>query len=121
MLKVKRVYDKKESGDGRRILVDRLWPRGIAKEEAGIDEWVKELAPGTGLRKWFNHEPAKWQEFKSRYTEELAAPEKVGRLMNIAKNARHNTITLVYGAKDTEHNNARVLEELINGMTENIK
>ena len=113
MLRVKRVYERKEVGDGTRILVDRLWPRGLRSAEAGIDEWMKEVAPSDELRKWFAHDPEKWSEFKRRYAQELAAPAKAALLKRIAKLAASGNVTLVYAAKDTEHNNARALEELI--------
>ena len=113
MLSVKRVYESKEAGDGVRILVDRLWPRGLRSAEAGIDEWMKDIAPSDELRKWLAHDPEKWPEFKRRYTQELAAPEKAALLKRITKLAASGNVTLVYSAKDTEHNNARVLEELI--------
>jgi uncharacterized protein YeaO (DUF488 family) len=113
MLRVKRVYEGKEAGDGMRILVDRLWPRGLRSAEAGIDEWMKDIAPRDELRKWFAHDPDKWPEFKQKYTEELSEPSKVVLLKRIAKLAASGNVTLVYAAKDTEHNNARVLEELI--------
>ena len=113
MLKVKRVYEKNEASDGKRILVDRLWPRGLRTEDAAIDEWLKEISPSDELRRWFNHEPEKWQEFKRRYRKELSLPEKKEIVERIAKQATRSDITLVYGAKETEYNNARVLEELI--------
>ena len=113
MLKIKRAYEPAEPSDGRRILIDRLWPRGVSKAEAHIDVWLKDLAPSTDLREWFGHEPEKWEEFKKRYHRELAAPEKTRLLEDIAQHAKHNNITLVYGAKDTGHNDAVVLEELI--------
>ncbi len=113
MLKVRRVYESKEPGDGIRILVDRLWPRGLRSEQAAVDEWMKEVAPSDELRKWFAHDPEKWAEFKRRYTQDLAAPEKAALLKRIAKLAAGGNVTLVYAAKDIEHNNARVLEELI--------
>lgn len=114
MLKVKRVYEKREISDGKRILVDRLWPRGLRTEDAGVDEWLKELSPSDELRRWFNHDPEKWEEFRSRYRKELSSPEKQEILERIAKQAAHSDITLVYGARETEYNNARVLEEIIN-------
>ncbi len=114
MLKVKRVYDKKEVSDGKRILVDRLWPRGLRAEDAAVDEWLKELSPSDELRRWFNHDPEKWEEFRRRYRKELSSPEKQEILERIAKGAAHSDITLVYGARETEYNNARVLEEIIN-------
>jgi uncharacterized protein YeaO (DUF488 family) len=113
MLIVKRVYESKEAGDGVRILVDRLWPRGLRSAEAGIDEWMKDVAPSDELRRWFAHDAEKWPEFKRRYTQELAVAEKTALLKRIAGLAARSNITLVYAAKDTEHNNARVLEELI--------
>jgi uncharacterized protein YeaO (DUF488 family) len=113
MLSVKRVYESKEAGDGVRILVDRLWPRGLRSAEAGIDEWMKDVAPSDELRKWFAHDPEKWPEFKRKYTGELSEPSKATLLKRIAKLAANGNATLVYAAKDTEHNNARVLEELI--------
>jgi uncharacterized protein YeaO (DUF488 family) len=114
MLKVKRVYDKKEISDGKRILVDRMWPRGLRTENAGVDEWLKELSPSDKLRRWFNHDPEKWEEFRRRYRKELSSSEKKGILKRIAKEAARGDITLVYGARETEYNNARVLEEIIN-------
>jgi len=119
MLRVKRVYESKEAGDGTRILVDRLWPRGLRSEQAALDEWMKDVAPSDELRKWFAHDPAKWTEFKRKYTQGLAAPEKAALLKRIAKLAESGNVTLVYAAKDTEHNNARVLEELIARAAEN--
>ena len=119
MLRVKRVYDKKEASDGKRILVDRLWPRGLRTEDAAIDEWLKEISPSDELRQWFNHDPKKWDEFRHRYRKELSSPEKREILERIAKQAAHSDITLVYGARETQYNNAHVLEELIGeGMKE---
>jgi uncharacterized protein YeaO (DUF488 family) len=114
VLKIKRAYEPAEPSDGRRILIDRLWPRGVSKTEANIDLWLKELAPSTELRQWYGHDPEKWDEFKKRYIEEITSPEKKKILEDIAHHARHNNITLVYSAKDTEHSDARVLAELIN-------
>lgn len=118
MLKIKRAYAAKETADGKRILIDRLWPRGLSKSEAGIDEWLKDLAPSADLRKWFGHDPQKWEEFRKRYIEELSSPEKKGLLENIAQAATRKNITLIYSAKDTEHSDVKVLEELINKITE---
>ena len=114
MLKIKRAYDKKATADGKRILIDRLWPRGLSKAEAGIDEWLKELAPSTELRKWFGHDPGKWDEFRKRYLAELSDAEKVALLERIAKTAEHNTVTLIYSAKDTEHSDVKVVEAVLN-------
>lgn len=112
MIKVKRVYEKPNKGDGFRILVDRLWPRGISKKKAEIDLWLQEIAPSDRLRKWFSHDPEKWQEFKQRYRKELR--DKVELLENIKMFEKENRIvTLLYSAKDNMHNNAIVLEEII--------
>jgi len=108
---VKRAYASPGARDGCRVLVDRLWPRGVSKADACIDEWWKECAPSTELRKWFSHEPAKWDRFKKRYTDELEANrEEVARSVNLAG---HGPITLVYGATDEQHNHAIVLKEFI--------
>lgn len=106
---LKRAYDRPARSDGHRILVDRIWPRGIVKADLRIDAWLKELAPSNGLRKWFGHDPKKWGEFKKRYAGELEQhAEAFEQLVEIAK-ARH--VTLVFAAKDTEHNNAVALKE----------
>ncbi len=121
MLKIKRAYERKEAGDGKRILIDRLWPRGVRKDEAGIDEWLKELAPSTALRQWFGHDPKKWEEFKKRYRKELAAPESKRLLEEIARSAERRNVTLIYGAKDTEHSDVQVLKELIVGLMSSVQ
>ena len=113
MIRVKRVYEAKESDDGTRILVERLWPRGLKKEEAGIDEWMKDIAPSDELRRWFGHKVERWPEFKQRYIEELPDPKKSQLLEQLIQRAAREDITLVYAARDTEHNSARVLEELV--------
>ncbi len=111
MVKTKRIYDPPAAGDGTRILVDRLWPRGLTKEDARIDEWLKEIAPSNELRKWFGHDPAKWKEFRSKYLEEL---RQQGPLLEELKGkARRGTVTLLFAAKDADHNNAVVLKELL--------
>ena len=120
MLRIKRAYESKESSDGKRILIDRLWPRGVSKSEASIDEWLKDLGPSTDLRKWFRHDPEKWEEFKKRYRKELSAPDKVTLLENIARSADHANVTLIYSAKDTEHSDVKVLEELIAKIMKNV-
>jgi uncharacterized protein YeaO (DUF488 family) len=110
---LKRAYDRPARGDGFRVLVDRLWPRGIKKEDLQLDTWAKELAPSTELRKWFAHDPSKWSEFRKRYRFELAqshASKRIGEILDVAKPSK--TVTLVYGAKDTEHNEAVVLRGL---------
>jgi uncharacterized protein YeaO (DUF488 family) len=113
VLKTKRAYDKKEESDGKRILIDRLWPRGVSKTEAGIDEWLKDLGPSTELRKWFGHDPEKWAEFQKKYEKELSAPEQKQLLDEITKIAARSTVTLIYSAKDTEHSNVKVLEQIL--------
>lgn len=113
MLKIKRAYAEKGPEDGKRILVDRLWPRGVNRQKAGIDEWRKEIAPTTELRQWFAHQPEKWSEFQKQYKEELLAPDKTEELNRIARIAKNQDVTLVYAAKDTQHNNARVLMDII--------
>ena len=110
VLQVKRVYDPFSEKDGMRILVDRLWPRGISKEKAKIDLWLKDIAPTTELRKWF-HKTGEWDEFKKRYTAELKENKKtVEEIYDLVKK---NTVTFVYSAKNTEQNNAVVLKEFI--------
>ena len=106
---IKRIYDEPRDSDGIRILVDRLWPRGIIKERAKIDEWVKEIAPSEKLRKWFNHDLNKWSEFKKKYTEELKNKEAEKLLLKI----EDRKATLLYGAKDSEHNDAIVLRDFL--------
>jgi uncharacterized protein YeaO (DUF488 family) len=110
-VKLKRAYDAPAASDGTRILVDRLWPRGVSKEKAHIDEWMKELAPSTALRKWFGHDPARWQEFRRRYAKEVRAqPDLLRHLRTLA---RQGPVTLVYAARDEQHNDAVELRELL--------
>ena len=111
MVRIKRIYDPASPDDGRRILVDRLWPRGIRKEDANIDDWMKELAPGNELRKWFSHDPAKWKEFQKQYITELKTKNEL--LQKLRKEAKRGAITLLFAAKDIEHNNAVVLKKFI--------
>ncbi|PZF74927.1 DUF488 domain-containing protein [Taibaiella soli] len=110
---IKRAYEKPEKKDGYRILVDRLWPRGIKKEEAAIVDWQKELAPSTELRKWFGHDPAVWTEFQKKYLAELKKNDAVAEFVEANKDRKK--ITLVYGAKDTEHTHALVLQQFLEG------
>lgn len=112
MVKVKRAYQTAETDDGFRILVDRLWPRGLTKERAKIDLWLKDATPSTELRKWFSHDPARWTEFKSRYFEELNK-DKMEPVKLILKKAKEGTVTLVYAAKNEDNNNAVALKEYI--------
>lgn len=113
-INIKRVYDPVSPQDGRRILVDRLWPRGITKEKAGIDEWLKDIAPSNELRKWFSHDPLKWREFRDRYIKELK--EKPDLLERLRAEAKKGNVTLLYSARDAEHNNARALKEAVDGI-----
>jgi uncharacterized protein YeaO (DUF488 family) len=110
-VRVKRVYEPAAASDGERILIDRIWPRGVTREAAHLDEWARELAPSTELRRWFGHDPARFGEFRRRYTAELAAQE--GKLRELRRRARAGTVTLVYGARDAEHNDAIVLAEIL--------
>jgi uncharacterized protein YeaO (DUF488 family) len=110
-IKIKRVYEPKEKSDGFRILVDRLWPRGIKKENLYADVWLKEIAPSPALRKWFNHDAEKWKEFKTKYTAEIKKSETLKELSAIIKNQK--IITLLYSAKDELHNQAVVLKEYL--------
>jgi len=112
-LKIKRVYEKPEKEDGMRILVDRLWPRGLTKEKASIDLWLKEIAPTTELRKWFGHDPGKWKEFQKRYQKELSNNKEQASIL--FEQLKKGVVTLVYGAKDEEHNEALVLKEWLHG------
>ncbi len=108
---LKRAYEKPLPEDGKRILVERLWPRGLKKENAKIDEWLKELAPSTELRKWYSHDPAKWVQFKEKYCNELK--DKKNDLSKLAKESTKNTITFVFGSKEEKLNNAAALKEFI--------
>ena len=111
-IQIKRVYEGPDSGDGRRVLVDRLWPRGLRRDAAKVDSWLKEVAPSDGLRRWFNHDPAKWREFRRRYMAELTDCEAFAELEQTLESVPK--ATLLFAAKDVDHNNAVVLrEELI--------
>lgn len=112
-LRVKRVYEEPEEVDGERILVDRIWPRGLSKERARLSDWRKELAPSNDLRKWFGHDPERWEEFKERYRAELEEAGNVEEVREISDMAEEGNVTLVFGAKDTVHSNARALESFI--------
>ncbi len=112
MIKIKRVYEKPAKDDGWRVLVDRLWPRGMKKESARLDLWMKDVAPSEALRKWFGHEPERWKEFERKYRSELL--KKKDLLAELKKMAKeHGTLTLVYGAKDEEHNQAVVIADAL--------
>jgi uncharacterized protein YeaO (DUF488 family) len=110
-VQIKRAYAEPSKEDGRRILVDRLWPRGLAKEKARVDLWLKEVAPSTELRKWFGHDPEKWPEFRSRYKAELKTHAEALALLR--QEAKEGPITLLYGARDEKHNQAVVLLHLL--------
>ena len=110
-IKIKRVYDKPAKSDGYRVLIDRIWPRGLTKGDARIDEWLKQIAPSTGLRKWFKHDPAKWEQFKKKYAAELK--EHREELEKLKRESRTRTVTLVFGAKDIAHSNATALKEYL--------
>ena len=111
MIQLKRVYEKPSRKDGLRVLVDRLWPRGLTKERAAVKLWLKDLAPSTELRKWFDHDPAKWKQFQIRYRKELR--EKKDSLEMLNEKSKEHTVTLVYGARDEEHNEALVLKKIL--------
>lgn len=112
-LLLKRVYEPPEEEDGARVLVDRLWPRGLTKEKAALDHWAKEAAPSDALRRWFGHRPDRWEEFVARYREELAAPPAQDEIAAIRRLLRQGRVTLLYAAHDEERNNAVVLRDAL--------
>ena len=112
-VRAKRAYDDADAGDGYRVLIDHVWPRGVSRERAHLDEWARELAPSDELRKWFDHEPERFATFRTRYRAELAVQSK--RVEELRRRARAGAVTIVYAARDTEHNNAVVLAELVRG------
>jgi uncharacterized protein YeaO (DUF488 family) len=111
MIKLKRAYEKPARDDGERILVERLWPRGLTKLEARIDLWLKDVAPSTELRRWFGHDPDRWEEFRQRYQKELK--DKGDLIKLLKRKAKAGTISLIYAARDEEHNGALVLKEFL--------
>ena len=112
MIRIKRAYEPSSTDDGFRILVDKLWPRGVSKEKANLDLWMKEVAPSDNLRKWFSHDPEKWNEFENKYKGELKdKKEFINKIKEIEKDK--GKVTLIYSAKDKEHNNAVVLENIL--------
>ncbi|WP_243438212.1 DUF488 domain-containing protein [Fundidesulfovibrio soli] len=113
MLLVKRVYDEPSPEDGKRYLVDRLWPRGIAKVALPLDGWLKDLAPSGALRAWLHHDPTRWEDFAPRYRQELEAPEAAALAARVAAEAREGTVTLLYAARDRERNHALVLKDYL--------
>jgi len=110
-IQLKRVYEPPSKEDGIRILVDRLWPRGLTKKKAAVDLWLKDIAPTTELRRWFGHDAARWKEFQVRYRKELRADKEAVNLLK--QKSKEGTVTLVYGAKDQEHNEALVLQQML--------
>lgn len=110
-IKIKRVYEPAVKNDGYRILIDRVWPRGLTKAKAHIDLWLKEIAPSTQLRQWFKHDPEKWPEFKKRYSKELSSKKEL--IAIILEEAHKHTVTILFGAKDEKHNNAVALNEYL--------
>jgi uncharacterized protein YeaO (DUF488 family) len=112
-VKLKRAYESPAAEDGTRILVDRLWPRGLSKEKAAFDQWMKDIAPSAKLRKWFGHDPARWQEFRRRYAEQLR--QNANLLDHLRSLARQGPVTLVYSAHDEKHNDAVVLRDVLLG------
>lgn len=112
-IRLKRAYEPPSPGDGARVLIDRLWPRGLRKVEAGIDRWLKEIAPSTELRRWFGHDPERWEEFQRRYLAEIAGHADL--LDELRETARGGRLTLVYSARDERHNDAVVLRDVLMG------
>lgn len=113
MIKLKRVYEEPSSKDGVRVLVERLWPRGLTKKRAAIDLWLKDVAPSPELRKWFGHDPARWEQFQKRYRRELRERKDAIRLLK--QKLKEGTVTLVYAARDEEHNGALALKRHLRG------
>lgn len=111
MVTIKRIYEEPAATDGYRVLVDRLWPRGVSKDKAKLDEWLKEVGPSDELRQWFGHDPAKYEQFKQKYETELKKNAAFQELQDIVKS--HDTVTLLYSAHDTDHNQAVVLQGLL--------
>jgi len=113
MVHIKRAYEPPSRSDGTRIMVDRLWPRGLNKEQVKVVKWMQKLGPSTELRKLFGHDPAHWKEFRKRYKAELRSPEALAMLKEVSETAARGTVTLVYSAKDEEHNQAVVISEVL--------
>jgi uncharacterized protein YeaO (DUF488 family) len=110
---IKRAYAAPSDDDGRRVLVDRMWPRGVARDRLAVDDWLKDAAPSNALRRWFNHDPARWREFVARYRQELNEPPANEALAELVRCARQGPLTLVYAASDETHNNAAALRDVI--------
>jgi uncharacterized protein YeaO (DUF488 family) len=116
-IQLERVYTARTNARGKRILVDRLWPRGVRKDALKLDLWLRELAPSNELRKWFGHDPRRWEEFERRYYSELQRPERQEQLHELLALARKGPVTLLYGARDEEHNEAVALRKFLEGST----
>jgi uncharacterized protein YeaO (DUF488 family) len=116
MVRLRRVYEEPSPEDGTRVLVDRLWPRGLTKEKAALDEWVKDVAPSTELRRWYGHDPARFEEFRRRYERELEGPEQAAALSGLRDTASRQTVTLLTATKDIDHSEAAVLGGLLSGL-----
>jgi uncharacterized protein YeaO (DUF488 family) len=110
-VRLKRVYEQADTSDGYRVLIDRLWPRGVSRDQANLDSWERDLAPSSGLRRWFRHDPSRFGEFRRRYIAELRSQH--GRISELRGLAREGTLTLVYSARDTENNDATVLADVL--------
>jgi len=119
MIKLKRVYEQADDSDGFRVLVDRLWPRGVSKEEAKLNEWLRDIAPSDELRKWFGHDHDKWSEFERRYREELASKEEL--VNKLIEDAKGEDITLLYASRETKYNNVVVLKNVLEERTSQLK
>ena len=117
MVRLRRVYEEPSPEDGVRVLVDRLWPRGLTKEKAALDEWVKDIAPSTELRRWYGHDPARFEEFRRRYEQELAEPGPAKALAGLRETASRQTITLLTATRDIDHSEAAVLASLLGGAS----
>ncbi len=117
-IRIQRIYDEDRAGGGTRVLVDRVWPRGISKDDADLDYWYKDLAPSSELRKWFGHDPGLWAAFKQKYRKELRNGDKREQLAELAAMARSGRLILLYGAKDEKHNQAVVLREVLEEMNQ---
>ena len=115
-IRVKRIYEKPSPADGTRVLVDRLWPRGVSKDQAQLDAWLRELAPSDFLRQWFHARPAAWLTFRKRYLKELSRPEATPALNELYRLAKRKRLTLLFSSRNEEHNNATVLKDLLDGM-----
>jgi uncharacterized protein YeaO (DUF488 family) len=110
-VRVKRIYDEADPGDGYRVLVDHVWPRGVSRERARLDEWARDLAPSDELRRWFSHDPARFDEFRARYCRELL--DRRDHVLELARRARSRPVTIVYAARDQQHNNAVVVADVV--------